>query len=114
MGYHSAEMIYVWHDPTYENCFFGPEEHGLAARMQSMWSNFAKNLNPSLPGSYEYPFGSGEVFPRYTNSSRQAVVFQIGKDAIESDYRGHYCDMWQRLEFKKLLRRRGVSRPNDV
>jgi len=103
--YHSSEMLYVWGDPLAENCVLGPEEHSLSLRMQRMWTDFAKNLTPN---------STTESFPKYTNSSRLGLVLQTGKDAIETDYRGEYCKLWQNLEFNKLLKSAHRHRHTDT
>merc|ERR1712217_716815 len=88
--YHTSELQYVWRAQAKLACVFTPEEQALSDRMQEMWANFSKCLDPTC--------GAG-MFPKYRNSSRQALVLQTPKDTIESDYRGDKCALWDRLIF---------------
>lgn len=91
--YHGSELLYVWGTPESSACVLGPEEIALSLRIQKMWTNFAKNLTP---------LSTSEGFPKYTNGSRLNIVLQTPSDAIESDYRADYCQLWDDVLYSKL------------
>jgi para-nitrobenzyl esterase len=101
--YHGSEITYVFGDPEFGACVLTPEETALSLRMQVMWTNFAKHLNPMSPK---------EAFPKYTNSTRLSMVLQTPADAVEVSYRDDYCDLWQDVVYGKLFH--AGSRTYDV
>jgi len=92
--YHGSEITYVFGDPEFGACVLGVEEDALSLRMQVMWTNFAKNLDPMSPK---------EAFPKYTNSTRLSMVLQTPTDTIESNYRDDYCNLWRDVVYSKLF-----------
>jgi len=93
--YHGAEIMYVFGSPlTTASCLYTPRESALSDRMQTMWANFAKNLNPSI---------AKEDFPQYVADTRLTRVLQTPDDAIESDYRADYCKLWRNVTYSKLV-----------
>jgi len=90
--YHTAELQYVWGAQAKLACIFTPEEQALSNRMQGMWANFSKCLDPKC---------GGDGFPKYSNSSRKALVFETPTDRIEEDYVGDRCALWNRLVFDR-------------
>lgn len=96
--FHTSELPYVFDAPAKEGCVWTPAEAALSKRMQGMWANFAKCLNPTC---------GEEGFPQYSNASRQALVFQTPADEVEEDYLGDKCDMFNRLIFEKFRGKSG-------
>eukprot|EP00931_Biecheleriopsis_adriatica_P011850 TRINITY_DN112939_c0_g1_i1.p1 TRINITY_DN112939_c0_g1~~TRINITY_DN112939_c0_g1_i1.p1 ORF type:complete len:578 (+),score=79.15 TRINITY_DN112939_c0_g1_i1:73-1734(+) len=90
--YHASELFYVWQAQAKVACKFSAEELDLSNRMQTMWANFAKCLDPMC---------GQDGFPKYSNSSRKALVFQTPKDEIEEDYRSEKRALWNRLVYDK-------------
>jgi len=101
--YHGSEITYVFGDPEFAACVYTPEEVALSLRMQAMWTNFAKNMDPR---------SIKEAFPKYTNTTRLNMVLQTPTDAIESEYRDNYCNLWRDVVYSKLFN--SVSRTFDV
>jgi para-nitrobenzyl esterase len=95
--FHQSEVQYVWDAQFKKMCILTPEENHLSHRMQGMWANFSKCLDPTCGGT---------SFPKYTNSSRKALVFDTPADVVEDDYRGAQCDLWNRVIYERY---RGVS-----
>jgi len=94
--FHASELIYVFGDPMKELCFLDSAERALSARIQALWTSFAKSL---------VPVGSkGAAFPRYSNASRVGVVLQTPSDELEEGYRAEYCGFWREVKSHKLRR----------
>jgi para-nitrobenzyl esterase len=96
--YHTSELQYVWGAQAKLGCVFTPEESSLSHRMQGMWANFSKCLDPTCGGA---------AFPKYTNSSRKALVLETPSDSIEEDYQGSKCNLWDRLIYERYRGRKG-------
>lgn len=97
--YHTAELQYVWRAQAKLACVLTPNELALSNRMQTMWANFAKCLDPTCGGS---------SFPKYSNNSRKALVFETPVDRVEEDYVGERCGLWDRLVFEQYRGRSGA------
>merc|ERR1712039_246892 len=87
-AYHGVELPFVFGTPETYECSFSAEERALSLRMQKMWTNFAKYLDPSI---------DGEPFPIYSNTSRKGVVLDTPSDAIDNGYRASYCKLWSEI-----------------
>mmetsp|Transcript_114327 Transcript_114327/g.220071 ORF Transcript_114327/g.220071 Transcript_114327/m.220071 type:complete len:545 (-) Transcript_114327:85-1719(-) len=87
-AYHGMEMPYVFGTPKTYDCSFTDEEEALSERMQLMWTNFAKHLNPSIPG---------EPFPEYLNPSRRGLVLRAPTDSTDNGYRASFCKVWDEI-----------------
>merc|ERR1711924_144185 len=72
----TQQNSYVWDAQAKLGCIMTPSEQKLSERMQTMWANFAKCLDPTCGG------GS---WPKYANSTRKALVLQTPADEIEED-----------------------------
>merc|ERR1712070_45027 len=83
--YHGLELPFVFGTAESYQCKFSGPERKLSERMQTMWTNFAKTLSPSL---------ASEHFPRYSKGSPQGLVLKIGADGIDHGYRSSFCDLW--------------------
>merc|ERR1712118_186847 len=80
--YHTAELQYVCGAQAKLACVFTPEEEALSKRMQTLWANFAKCLDPTC---------GGDGFPKYDNISRKGLAFQTPVDVVEQDYQRDRC-----------------------
>jgi len=96
---HTAELVYVWGRAYAKSCLLLREENSLRKRIQSMWTDFAKYLDPTPSLIMQ----SKESFPRYLNNSRSSIIFQTPFDVIEKDYRDEYCAFWEHILYSKLL-----------
>jgi len=101
--YHTAELQYVWGVQAKLACVLTPQENALGKRMQTMWANFAKCLDPSC--------GAGS-FPKYDNTTRKSLVFETPADVVEEDYQGEKCAMWDRLVYERY--RSNSGRPTST
>merc|ERR1712176_549620 len=90
--YHTAELQYVWHAQAKLACVLTPAEQELSTRMQTMWANFSKCLDPTC--------GGGD-FPKYSNVSRKARVFETPSDKIEENYAADRCALWDKLVYEQ-------------
>lgn len=88
--YHGMEIPYVFGDES--GCKFTQDEKALSMRMQHMWTNFAKTLNPSL---------EMEAFPKFKNATRRNIVLQAPQDTMEDRYREDLCQFWHHAVFSK-------------
>lgn len=89
--FHGMEISYVFGNTF--GCNPTDEEKALSERMQTRWTNFAKNLNPSIEGE--------DAFPKYTSASKKGLVLQTLEDAIEEGYRSDFCKFWKRASYDK-------------
>jgi len=81
---HSMEIEYVFGSPTGLTAV----EQQLSFRMQSAWTNFAKTLDPNEPTALPL------AWPKYSNDSRTALVWETPGDTTETDYRSSFCPTW--------------------
>lgn len=102
--YHTSELQYVWRAQAKLGCIFTPEESALSDRIQTMWANFSKCLDPTC--------GTG-AFPRYTSSSRKALVLQTPEDTFDEDYRGDKCSLWDRLVYSAYAGQSGAPSASE-
>jgi len=101
--FHASELPFVFGTPGTVACKWNAAEHGLSMRMQTMWTNFAKTLNPS-PDSPNTLLPL--KFPKYTNATREGYVFNAGTvspDSIEKDYRSEKCKLWYNLIWSRYV-----------
>lgn len=87
-AYHGMELPYVFGTPSTYECSFAAEEQALSTRMQKMWTNFAKYLNPSI---------TDEPFPEYKSTSQKSVVLQTPSDSTDNGYRESFCSVWNEI-----------------
>merc|ERR1712151_626731 len=74
-AFHGSEIPYVFGHPTDAAgipCWLSSDEKALSTRMQTIWANFAKHLNPTPGDSSE----GLSIFPRYNSSSRLGRGFK--------------------------------------
>jgi len=90
--YHTAELQYIFDARAKLACILTPHEQALSDRMQAMWANFAKCLDPTCGGS---------SWPKFTNSTRKALVLQTPADVIEEDYASNRCALWDQLIYER-------------
>jgi para-nitrobenzyl esterase len=88
--YHTSELHYVFGAELKLGCIMSPEEARLSERMQKMWANFAKCLDPTCGAA---------GCPKYDNASRQTLVLQTPADVVKSD--PDTCELWDRLLWSK-------------
>merc|ERR1712124_231577 len=87
-AYHGMELPYVFGTPATYECSFTAEEEALSSRMQKMWTNFAKHLDPSI---------EGEPFPQYSSKSQKGVILDTPVDGIDEGYRASFCHVWDEI-----------------
>lgn len=112
-SFHGAEIPFVFGHSTDAAgipCLLFPEEQALSRRMQAMWANFAKDLNPT-PASVSASMGS---FPGYVRTSRLGRVLQTPTDGIDANYRGQYCELWDDLVYSKLAHADGREATRSI
>lgn len=94
------ELQYVFGNEGPRWCWLTNEEKALQDRIQTIWTNFAKYGVPSGPKSTAGAVA--DTFPKYTNSSRQLLVFRTPADEREADFRGKFCELWQRVVWSQF------------
>jgi len=85
--YHGSEIPYIFGNQG--SCKLTDDEKALMGRMQTVWTNFAKDLQP------------GTDFPKYDGDARQTLVFQTPSDVVNTDYQHKQCDFMERTSIKK-------------
>jgi len=72
------------------------EEEGMevSSRMMEYWGNLARTGNPNG--------GSLMEWPQYDASSKRELTID-STDRVTTDFRGSYCDFWERLVYSKVL-----------
>jgi carboxylesterase type B len=86
--FHAAELPLVFGTRAKFLCPSRPKESRLQERMQTMWTNFAKNLHPSTSIK-------GEEIPRYHAHDQKSLVLHLEKDNVEQFYRQDRCNVWK-------------------
>merc|ERR1711871_937839 len=89
--FHGLEIPFVFGDDTLK---LTAEEKKLSERMQTLWTNFAKHMDPTP--------GDRSAFPKYSNKKRESLVLQVPADEVEEDFRGDYCELWHQLVYRKF------------
>lgn len=93
--FHTEEIIYVFGTPGAELCLFSSDENALATRVQTLWTNLAKSLDPGTAPP-------DTAFPAYENATRKSLVLQTPKDVIEQNYFPTECAFWDRVHYRKF------------
>jgi len=95
---HLMEVPYVFGTPSVFWCSWSEKEADLSWRTRTMWTNFAKTLNPTPNGA---PGHRGKVWPKYEYSNRSNLVMREEHDVVEVDYKGEKCKFWDEILYSR-------------